>query len=112
MDTFLLNGRTWRVTFVNPNSLLLVDRRNSHTLATTDPYAHQVYISNALSGDLLRRVLAHELGHCVMVSYDMLPYLHKMTRKEYWVDMEEWVCNFLAEFSPIVHTILMDILRG
>lgn len=109
-DRFELGGELWTIQTVNPTSLLLVDRTNRQTLATTDPYTHHVYISTSLGGDVLRHVLAHELGHCIMVSYGMLDRLHQMTRPEYHILMEEWVCNFLADFSPMVQKILDDIL--
>lgn len=109
---FVVGGDRWIIQPVNPSSLLLVDRTNHQTVATTDPYTHHVYISTSLGGDMLRHVLSHELGHCIMVSYGMLERLHQMTRPEYWVMMEEWVCNFLADFSPVVQTLLHDILRG
>lgn len=109
-DRFELGGELWTIQTVNPTSLLLVDRTNNQTLATTDPYTRHVYISDELGGGMLRHVLAHELGHCIMVSYGMLDQLHRMTRPEHWVEMEEWVCNFLADFSPMVQTLLRDIL--
>lgn len=111
MDEFVINGIVWRIEFVPPDSLLLYDRTNTHTVATTDPILHRVYISTTLGGDFLRRVLAHELGHCIMVSYNMLDYIRHMTKKEHWVEMEEWVCNFLADFSSLTQTLLDHILR-
>lgn len=107
-----MNGIRWRVRRVQPESLLLIDRTSRRTVATTDPFTHQVYISTALGGDFLRRVLAHELGHCAMVSYRMLDNLHRMTKPECRVEMEEWACNFLADFYPEVQSIVNDILRG
>lgn len=48
------------------------------------------------------RVLIHELGHCVIFSYDLFDEIHEMVYPEYWVDVEEWVCNFIADYGYTV----------
>lgn len=96
--------------FVDPRSDLLVDRTGTLTVATTDPNTRCVYISNALSGDLLNRVLIHELGHCVMISYNLLDDIHRMVYPEYWVEMEEWICNFIADYGLQIFTAAYQIL--
>lgn len=96
---FVMNGVHWSVRFVDPNSLLLVDRTNHKTVATTDPYTHHVYLSESLRGDFLKRVLTHELGHCAMVSYNMLGDVSRMAKPEQRINMEEWVCNFIADLG-------------
>ncbi len=94
---FVMNGIHWTVRWVHPESLLLIDRTNHKTVATTDPYTHQVYLSTALRGDFLRRVLTHELGHCAMISYNMLGDVAKMAKPEQRINMEEWTCNLIAD---------------
>lgn len=63
-----------------------------------------------LHGELLNRVFIHELGHCVMFSYGLLPELHRMIKKRYWVDAEEFICNILADYSHFVIGTARDIL--
>lgn len=96
---FVMNGIHWTVRWVHPDSILLIDRTNHKTVATTDPYTHQVYLSETLRGDFLRRVLTHELGHCAMVSYNMLGDVAKMAKPEQRINMEEWVCNLISDHS-------------
>lgn len=55
-----------------------------------------VYLSNRLRGLDLEVVLAHEVGHCAMYSYGLLDSLHAAIPEDTWVDVEEWVCNYLA----------------
>lgn len=97
---FVMNGIRWTVRFVHPDSILLIDRTNHKTVATTDPYTHQIYLSEGLRGDFLHRVLTHELGHCAMISYNMLGDVARMAKPEQRINMEEWVCNFIADYGP------------
>ena len=100
----------WHVVFVPPDSDLLVDRTGVKTVATTDPMTRCIYLSDSLEGDFLNRVLIHELGHCVMISYNLLPVIHKMVKPEYWIDMEEWICNFIADYGVAVFKAAYQIL--
>lgn len=95
----MMNGYLWRIRFVDPMSPQLVDRTNRQTVATTDPLNFAICISNKLYGDFLMTVFIHELGHCALFSYGFIPYIHKMTKKEYWIEMEEFICNLLADYG-------------
>ena len=110
MNTFTMNGYFWKIRFVNPLSAYLIDRTNTRTVATTDPAEHTVYLSNALHGDFLTRVLIHELGHCAMASYHLLDDIHRMTYPKYWIEAEEWVCNFIADYGFQIFSAAYDVL--
>lgn len=100
-----MNGIIWTIIFVNPNDPVLIDRTGTLTLACTDPITKRVYISNKLRGQLYLRVLLHELGHCAMVSYNLLDEIHEIVKPEYWIDAEEFICNFIAVYGlKIVRT--------
>lgn len=109
---FQINGRLWRIIFVNGRSKELVDRTGKLTLATTDPLRNTVYISKSIRGELLERVIKHELSHCELVSYGYLHTIHIMTRREYWIDMEEWICNYIADHSEEVLYLSQQIIKG
>ncbi len=94
-----MNGYLWHVYRVKPNDPMLVDRTNTLTIGTTDTENLNIYLSDRLSGDLLMRVLIHELGHCALFSYDLLDDIHRMTYPEYWIEAEEWACNLLADYG-------------
>lgn len=105
MDTFYMNGDLWRIKSVNPNHSELMDRTGKRCLATTNPVERCVYLSNNLRGTLFSRVLIHELGHCAMVSFDLLDEIHRLVEPEYWIEAEEFICNFLADYGwEIFHT--------
>lgn len=110
MDHFYMNGYLWRVFFVDPDSDLLVDRTDTKTIATTDPETYCIYLSNALRGDLLNKVLIHELGHCTMISFHLLDDIHRMVKRRYWMEAEEWVCNFIADYGLRIFSTAYRIL--
>lgn len=98
-DRFYMNGYLWKIRFVERDDPSLVDRTNTLTVATTDPVTLTVNLSEELTGDFLMTVFIHELGHCALVSFGFLDRIRKWTRPEHWVDMEEFICNFLADYG-------------
>ena len=109
---FYVNGRLWRVIFVPANSDVLIDRTGNLRVATTDPVTNCVYLSAELNGDFLRHVILHELGHVFMISYGLLDQLHGMTIPRYWIDIEEWICNLIADNSLQMTAILNNLTGG
>lgn len=96
MRPFVLNGDVWRPVLVDRDDPRLIDR--------TDPSTMCVYLSNRLHGLDLEVVLTHEVGHCAMHSYGLLESLHAIIPEDTWVDVEEWVCNYLASRGrEIIH---------
>ena len=61
-----------------------------------------MYISRAIPYNMRERVLIHELGHCALFSFNLLEEIHAMCYPSKWHDVEEWVCNFIADYG---HTI-------
>lgn len=107
---FYMNGDFWQVRFVSPSDNVLIDRTGERTLAVSDYSTRVISIANNLYGELLSRVFIHELGHCVMFSYGLLSELHRMVKKQYWIEAEEWVCNFIADYGQFVIRTARDIL--
>lgn len=98
-DRFKMNGDLWRVRFVDANSPMLVDRTGIKTIATTDPMSKTVNISADLYGELLMTVFIHELGHCALYSFGFLDRINKWVKPQYRIKMEEFICNFLADYG-------------
>lgn len=104
MRPFVLNGDVWRPVPVDHDDPRLIDRTGISRLATTDPSTTCVYISNLLRGTDLEVVLTHEVSHCALHSYGLLNSLHALIPEYTWVDVEEWVCNYLANRGrEIIH---------
>ena len=100
-----MNGIRWTVRNVNPSSYELVDRTGIRRVATTDPIHHIVNMAKTLEGEFYNTVLVHELGHCALVSFGLLDYIHERVPREYWVDVEEFICNFLADYGLKIFAI-------
>lgn len=99
MSSFTLNGIIWEIRTVPSNSYELVDRTGKLTVGTTDLLTNCIYLSSELSGYFRNTVLIHEIGHAVMFSFDLIRELHSFVEPENWIFAEEWVCNFLADYS-------------
>lgn len=110
MNVFSMNGYIWRVRFVEPYSPMLVDRTGKRTVATTDPTNLQVCLSNELQGDFLIQVLLHELGHCALYSFNLIDDIHRMVYPDKWVEAEEWVCNFIADYGFRIFSTAYSVL--
>lgn len=110
MKEFTLNGDTWTVVFVNQNDPRLIDREGRLTVGTTDPRTGCIYLSNRLKGEFLITVLVHEIGHCAMVSFGLLDALHRMVIPKYWIELEEWVCNFIADYGMMIFRAAYGVL--
>ena len=111
MERFYLNGILWRVYYVPSNSSYLVDRTGNVRLATTDVRLHNIYIYEGLSGELLNRVIIHEIGHAVMASFGLISELHKLVKPEYWIEAEEWGCNLIADYGSLILQTSEDVIR-
>lgn len=105
-----MNGYLWHVEFVDPYSSKLIDRTRQLRVATTDPNDLYVYLSSDLSGDFLMRVFVHELAHCTMYSFDLIEQIHRMVYPEYWIEAEEWVCNFIADYGMQMFDIAYSMI--
>lgn len=105
-----MNGYLWCVKRVPYSSPMLIEKTGSRVVATTDPIDRTVYLLDTLNGDFLNTVLLHELGHVVMFSYGLLGDIHRAVPRYLWIDAEEWVCNFIADYGRQIFQIASDVL--
>lgn len=111
MREIVLNNVKWHVIRVPPNNPYLVDRSNVLTIGTTDPISRCIYIADNLYGELEKKVIAHEIGHAVCFSYGLLNEIHRYCYPEHWIDMEEFICNFVADYGEMIWDITKDIAK-
>jgi hypothetical protein len=105
-----MNGVRWAVAFADPTDPVLVDRTGRRTVAVTDAASRTVYLSVELTPPFLYRVLVHELAHCAMLSYGILAELHAIVPYDRWIEAEEWVCNFIADYGAAVYESAYGVL--
>lgn len=112
LKRFVINNSIWRVITVSPDSEYLWDRTGNLTVATTDPKEHCIFVSEVIYGDFLLRVLIHEMTHVVLWEYDVIFRIHKYCYPEYRIDMEEEICNILADYGEFIYETAYTALGG
>ena len=110
MDSFFVNGYLWRIKQVPYASPMLIEKTGTRTVATTDLITRTVYLLDTLEGSFFTTVLLHELGHVVMFSYGLLDDVHRAVPRHLWIDAEEWVCNFIADYGLQIFQIASTVL--
>lgn len=94
--SFEINGIIWNMIFDNPNSDNLRRSDGSLAVGVTDSSDRTVIISDMLHGKFLKKVLIHEICHCVCFSYGIrIP-----------IDQEEFLCDFVASYGEEVVDIV------
>lgn len=92
-----INGENWRILLVSPeHPQLWIDPERKYALGVCDDIQKKIYINDTLSNQLLKKVLAHELTHAAMFSYNV-PLGH---------EEEELVADLIATYGQeiIEHT--------
>jgi hypothetical protein len=101
---FIINGEQWRVLFVPENYVALLKLNGDFAVGACDDYAKTIYLSNLLSGDYLKKVLAHEVTHAAMFSYNVSLSL---TQEELSADL---MATFGEEIIDITN-LIFDYLK-
>lgn len=68
---FEINGILWKIAFVAPDFPLLQRANGDFTIGACDNLTRTIYINNTLTGDILNKVLCHEITHAAMFSYNV-----------------------------------------
>lgn len=98
---FELNSIQWQIVWVDNKNSLLSRTDGSMSVGVTDINTHCIYLAKSLHGAFLRKVIIHELCHCVCMSYNI--YMP--------IEQEEMLCDFVATYGDQVFEIV-DILTG
>lgn len=92
---FLINNIYWKISFVPPNFPLLQRPDGSFSIGSCDNLVKTIFLSEDLSGDLLKKVLCHELTHAAMFSYGV-----KLS-----IEQEELVADLISTYGEeIIYT--------
>lgn len=109
MKQFVMNNYIWKVITVPANSKYLLSRTGL-TVGTTDPNTLCVYISEELTGEFKKRVIAHEMGHAACFSFHLIPQIGACCYPDRQIEMEEFICNFVANYGEMIFSITYRIL--
>lgn len=99
---FEINNRIWRIVFTAPNSPKLRRSDNSLTVGVTDGNDGCIYLSDALRGAFLRKVVCHELVHCFCFSFDIsIP-----------IAQEEFLADWISRYGEDLIYLLDDLMQS
>ena len=99
---YKINGITWYMIRVRSDSPMLMRSDGSITVGMCDRETQTIYVSDALHGRFLRKVLLHEICHSAMFSYGI-----NMS-----VDQEELFCDLLATYGDEIIAITDSVFKA
>lgn len=97
-----MNGYTWNVYLVAPSDPILTRSDGSFTVGVCDRETQELYISNMIQGDFLRKVLIHEVCHSAMFSYGI----------DLSVEQEEVVCDLIATYGDEIFRVADNLFMN
>ena len=99
---YKINGITWYMIRVRSDSPMLMRSDGSITVGMCDRETQTIYISDALHGRFLRKVLLHEICHSAMFSYGI----------DMSVDQEELFCDLLSTYGDEIIAITDGVFKA
>ena len=99
---FEISGTIWHVVFKNPSDGQLERSDGTISVGVTDRNTRCIYLSSALQGKFLRKVLIHEVCHAICMTYDL--YMP--------IEQEEYLCDFVATYGDQVFDIVDGMINA
>ena len=99
---YKINGITWYMSRVRSDSPMLMRSDGSITVGMCDRETQTIYISDALHGRFLRKVILHEICHSAMFSHGI----------DMSVDQEELFCDLLATYGDEIIAITDSVFKA
>ena len=99
---YKINGITWYIIRVRSDSPMLMRSDGGITVGMCDRETQTIYISDALHGRFLRKVLLHEICHSAMFSYGI----------DMSVDQEELFCDLLSTYGDEIIAITDSVFKA
>lgn len=98
---FIVNDIVWEIIFVRPNSIYLTRNNGTQTIGMTNGYNHTIYLANNLKGQMLDKVLSHELTHVILFSYGI----------EIDEELEEKLAQWVSIYGRELVYLLDDLME-
>ena len=99
---YKINGIIWYMIRVRSDNPMLMRSDGSITVGMCDRETQTIYISDALHGRFLRKVLLHEICHSAMFSYGI----------DMSVDQEELFCDLLSTYGDEIIAITDSVFKA
>lgn len=96
-----INGIRWDIQNVGMSHHLMRSD-GSYTIGMTDGITHTIYLYYKLRGALKDKVLAHELVHAFMFSYDI----------HIDIELEEYIADWVSIYGRDLIYLLDDIMSN
>ena len=101
MITFVINNIGWRVKIVPPTYPILLTQYGTFTLGCCDTNTKIIYIADGLYEDKFLKVLAHEIVHAAMYSYDV-----RLTE-----DQEELLADVFSTYGNEIANVTNKVFK-
>lgn len=98
---FLINNVYWKLAFVAPHFPLLQRSNGEFTIGACDNLTRTIYINELLQGDLLKKVLCHEIVHAAMFSYNV----------DLTIEQEQLVADLISTYGEEIIYITNKIFN-
>ena len=98
---FLINNVYWKLAFVTPDYPLLRRFNGEFTIGACDNLTRTIYINEFLQGDLLKKVLCHEIVHAAMFSYNV----------DLTIEQEQLVADLISTYGEEIVYITNKIFN-
>lgn len=86
---FTINNEQWSIKLCSANHPMLIRSDGSISIGACDDASKTIYLSGSLRGNLLKKVLCHELTHAAMFSYNI----------ELSLEQEELLAELIATYG-------------
>ena len=98
---FEINGELWYIELCHPRHPMLRRSDGSYTIGACDDKTKTIYLNRNLYGEMLRKVLCHEMTHAAMFSYNVdLSY-----------EQEELLADLIATYGKEIISITNTIFN-
>lgn len=98
---FLINNIYWKLAFVAPHFPLLQRVNGEYSIGACDNLTRTIYINEFLQGDLLKKVLCHEIVHAAMFSYNV----------DLTIEQEQLVADLISTYGEEIIYITNKIFN-
>lgn len=98
---FKINNVVWLLKFVPPHDQMLRRKDGSFAIGMCDGNLQTIFISEALHGIQLKKVLCHEMTHAAMFSYGV----------DLTIEQEEIVADLIATYGEEIIQITNQLFH-